>query len=55
MLLQKLFRPIMKSLKRPLSKPVVPGGPQILADYLTLSQPEGAYYAQYITTGTSGF
>ena len=37
------------------SRPVVPGGPQILADHLTLSQPGGEDYAQYITTGTSGF
>ena len=29
--------------------------PQILADQLTLSQPEGADYAQQITTGTPGF
>ena len=29
--------------------------PQILADQLTLSQPGGANYAHYITTGTPGF
>ena len=29
--------------------------PQILSDQLTLSQPGGADYARYITTGTLGF
>ena len=28
---------------------------QILANQLTLSQPEGAYYARQITIGTRGF
>ena len=38
------------------SRPVLrPRGPQILADQLTLSQTGGVDYAQYITTGTSGF
>ena len=33
--------------------PGVPWPPQILADQLTLSQPEGKDYANLITTGTS--
>ena len=41
-------------------RPVVPGGAipwhhQILADQLTISQPEGTDYAYQITTGTPGF
>ena len=38
-----------------LQEPGVPQHPQILADQLTLSQPEGADYAHQITTGTPGF
>ena len=33
----------------------VPWHPQILADQLILSQPEGADYAHQITTGNPGF
>ena len=33
----------------------VPWHPQILADQLTLSQPEGTDYAHLITTGTPEF
>ena len=33
----------------------VPWHPRILADQLTLSQPGGADYAHYITTGTPRF
>ena len=38
-------------------RPVGTGGayPQILADQLTLSQPEGRDYAHQITIGTPGF
>ena len=36
-------------------RPVVPGGPQILADQLTLSQPRGADYSNQINTGIPGF
>ena len=35
--------------------PGVPWHPQILADQLNLSKPEGADYAHHITTGTPGF
>ena len=38
-----------------LSEPGMPTYPQILAGQLTLSQPGGADYAHYITTGTTGF
>ena len=38
-----------------LGVPGVPWHPQILADQLTLSQPEGTDYAHLITTGTPGF
>ena len=32
-----------------------PGHPQVLANQLSLSQPEGADYAHDITNGTHGF
>ena len=38
-----------------LGVPGVPWHPQILADQLILSQPEGTDYAYLITTGTPGF